>query len=248
MHKVQAGDTCYLAQGDYFHDGLTVTHGEADNPITITGHPEACIKGSNTQDRVLQIAHNYYIIDGICFDGEHDDEYVATAIYILGADRKSTIEVNGIESKSSVTGTQLINLEIKNFSSECIHFRYFVTWTEMRGCTVQHCGIAAFGQGEGGKVGEACYIGTALDQVDDNKVTMNLSFTHFLSLGGDCCKDFFSMYVHVDERAIFCREYLGSQYALLDGILFPYDLVDGMYSSATSVESNCYNMDSNPHS
>ena len=168
LHEVQPGDTCHLEKGDYKHDGLTITHGTADKPITITGHSEACIRGSNTQDRVLQIAHDYYTVEGICFNGQHGNEYVATAIYVLGEDKKST--KNGLTS--SVTGLQLFNLEIKNFNSECIHFRYFVTHAEVQGCTIQNCGKEDFEDGGGGKVGEGVYLGTALDQVNDNKVTI----------------------------------------------------------------------------
>ena len=165
--EVEAGDTCYLAKGTYEHDGLTRVHGTEDARITITGHSEACIKGSGTQDRVLQISHDYYTIENICFDGSHGgDDYTATAIYVLGADKKST--KNGVTS--SVTGLIMRNLEIKNFNSECVHFRYFVTHAEVEGCTIQNCGKEAFVNGGGGKVGEAIYLGTALDQVDDNKV------------------------------------------------------------------------------
>lgn len=35
----------------------------------------------------------------------------------------------------------------------------------------QHCGIHSFENDKGGKVGEAIYVGTALDQVDDDKVS-----------------------------------------------------------------------------
>lgn len=168
--KVEPGDTCYLEKGDYESDGLTRTHGTADNRITITGDSEACIKGSNTQDRVLQIAHDYYTVKGLCFNGQHGDDYVATAIYALGADKKSDLDKNGVIIESSVTGLQLFDLEIKNFASECVHFRYSVTWAEVQGCTVQHCGIDAFENGVESKVGECFYVGTALDQVDDNKV------------------------------------------------------------------------------
>ena len=109
MHEVEPGDTCYLEKGDYYHDGLTVTHGTTDKRITITGHSEACIKGSKTQDRVLQIAHDYYTVEGICFDGKHGSDYVATAIYVLGADKKST--KNGVTS--SVTGFQMFDNRIR---------------------------------------------------------------------------------------------------------------------------------------
>ena len=170
LKEVQPGDTCILESGDHLHDGLTVTHGTENARITITGESGACIKGSNTQDRALQIAHDYYTIKDLCFNGEHGDENVATAIYVLGADWKSTLNKNGVEIKSSVTGLQMFDLDIRNFGSECVHFRYSVTWAEVQGCTIQHCGIEAFENGEGGKVGEAIYMGTALDQVDDNKV------------------------------------------------------------------------------
>ncbi|CAM9845584.1 unnamed protein product [Scytosiphon promiscuus] len=63
----------------------------------------------------------------------------------------------------------MYNLEIKNFDEECVHLRYFVTFTEITGCTIQHCGKHSFEDGGGGKVGEAIYVGTALDQVKDGK-------------------------------------------------------------------------------
>lgn len=153
---------------------MTQTHGTEDNRITITGDSDACLKGSNTQDRLFQIAHDYYTVKNICFDGYHkdDDEYVSIAIYILGADEADKKDSNG--EKTSVTGTQLFDLEIKNFDEECVHFRYFVTQTEVSGCTIQHCGKHSFEEGGGGKVGEGIYVGTALDQVNDNKVRRDL--------------------------------------------------------------------------
>lgn len=172
LMKVEAGDTCRLAPGNYEHDGITRTHGRADARITIEGEDGACIKGSNTQDRVFQVAHDYYTIKDLCFDGQHGSDHVATAIYVLGADRKSDTNRNGVTVASSVTGLQLFDLEIKNFAEECVHFRYSVTFAEVQGCTVQHCGVDAFENGRGGKVGECFYIGTALDQVDDNKASM----------------------------------------------------------------------------
>lgn len=185
LMEVEPGDTCRLLRGSHRHDGLTRKHGTADARITIEGESGACIRGSNTQDRALQIAHDYYTIKDLCFDGEHGDENVATAIYVLGADRKSDLNKNGVTVKSSVTGLQLFDLEIKNFAEECIHFRYSVTFAEVQGCTVQHCGMDAFENGRGGKVGECIYLGTALDQVDDGKVR------------------FFSMQAHIIFRRSF---------------------------------------------
>lgn len=81
-----------------------MTHGTADYRITITGDSGACIRGSGERDRALQIAHDYYTVENICLYGRHDDDhYVATGIYVLGADTKSTKD--GVTS--SVTGLQL---------------------------------------------------------------------------------------------------------------------------------------------
>lgn len=169
---VEPGDTCYLEKGDYYYDAVTYTHGTEDDPITITGHDEACLKGSNTQDRLFQVMHDYYVIENICFNGDHgDDGYVATAIYVLGIEYKSSLEKNDVTVQSSVTGLVLRGLNIRNFDEECIHFRYFVTWAEVEGCLIEGCGKDAFENNGGGKVGEAIYLGTALSQVDDDKVS-----------------------------------------------------------------------------
>lgn len=171
---VEPGDTCYLEKGDYYVDPVTYTHGTEDAPITITGDPEACIKGTLEKDRMFEVMHDYYIIEGICFNGDHGGEYVATAIYVLGVEEKSDLTKNGVTVLSSVTGLILRNLDIRNFYSECVHFRYFVTWAEVEGCTIEYCGIEDFESDGGAKVGEGIYVGTALDQVDDDKVSIVL--------------------------------------------------------------------------
>lgn len=168
-------------KGDHKHDGLTITHGEKDAPITIRGEQGAVIKGSNTQDRAFQIAHNYYTLEDLSFNGAHGDDYVATAIYILGGDEASNDD-DGV--RSAVTGVILRNLEINNFDEECVHFRYFVTFSEVTECTIMNCGKHAFQNGGRGKVGEAIYLGTALDQLDDNKVR---KCGHLISISCCCC-------------------------------------------------------------
>eukprot|EP00903_Cladosiphon_okamuranus_P012820 g11980.t1 len=166
LDEVEPGDTCYLEEGNYYQDGLTATHGTADARITITGDSGACIRGSGDRDRALQIAHDYYTVEDICFYGRHDDDdHVSTAIYVLGGDTKTT--KNGVTS--SVTGLRLYNLDISNFGGECIHLRYFVTHAEVTGCNIERCGVDYFENGDGGKVGEGVYIGTSLDQLDDGE-------------------------------------------------------------------------------
>lgn len=107
---VEPGDECYLEAGDYEHDGLTTVHGTADKRITITGDEEACIKGTLSYTRALHIAHDYYTVQGICFDGDHGGgKFANKAIYVLGGDKKT--EKDGV--LSSVTGLRLLDLNIK---------------------------------------------------------------------------------------------------------------------------------------
>lgn len=110
LDVVEPGDECYLETGDYVHDGITTVHGTADKRITITGAEDACIKGTLGYTRALQIAHDYYTIEGICFDGDHGEgKFSSKAIYVLGGDYKT--EKDGV--MSSVTGLRLLNLSIK---------------------------------------------------------------------------------------------------------------------------------------
>lgn len=204
MDRVGPGDSCYLEKGDYYFDPITSEHGTEDAPITITGDPDACIRGTLKKDRMFEVMHNYYIIEDICFNGYHDDEsYVATAIYVLGVEWKADLTKNGVTVKSSVTGLILRNLDIRNFFSECIHFRYFVTWAEVTACTIQSCGIEAFKTGGDGKVGEGIYVGTALDQTGDDKVSVvlgkNLVRLALSPLHNDVCNEF-----STEEGAAVC--------------------------------------------
>lgn len=164
---VEPGDTCLLLKGNHKHDGLTRVHGTKDARITIRGEEGAVIKGSNTQDRVLQIAHDYYTVENLSFNGAHGDEYVASAIFILGGDKASTDD-DGV--RSSCKNVVLRNLDISHFNEECVHLRYYVTFSEITGCTISNCGKHSFQNDGRGKVGEAIYLGTALDQVKDGKV------------------------------------------------------------------------------
>lgn len=107
---VQPGDECILEAGDHYFNGLTITHGEEDARITISGEDGACLKGKPDQDRLLQIAHDHYTVRDLCFDGDHgDDEYMSTAVMVLGGDLKST--KYGLTS--SVTDFRMNNVEIK---------------------------------------------------------------------------------------------------------------------------------------
>lgn len=181
---VKPGDSCRLLDGDHRHDGLTFTHGTEDKPITIYGESKtnSCIKGSNTQDRALQIAHNHYTVTNLCFDGKHGDEYVSTAVYVLGADKASTDD-DGV--RSSVTGFKMFKNEVKNWKEECVHLRYFVTYSEIYDNLIHKCGMHCFGDRDEDdycSVGEAVYVGTALDQVKDGKVREGRRGVMFLHL------------------------------------------------------------------
>lgn len=46
-----------------------------------------------------------------------------------------------------------------------------MTDAEIQGCNIEHCGIDYFENGDGGKVGEGIYIGTSLDELDEDEVS-----------------------------------------------------------------------------
>lgn len=69
LEKAQPGDTVYLLSGEYREDIETVRAGTADNPITLTGPPDAVYRG-----RGPFINHSHIHITGMTINGLIDAE------------------------------------------------------------------------------------------------------------------------------------------------------------------------------
>lgn len=99
MEIVQPGQTISLLPGKYFESPQTKRPGTPDEPITITGPPDAVIageKGAEYGDGFV-IRHSHIHITGVTFDGlqvpsEPDtaDSYMARGIVAMGKKRQLT--------------------------------------------------------------------------------------------------------------------------------------------------------------
>jgi hypothetical protein len=172
LNIVKPGEIIKLAQGDYFEDVKTKTHGEKTKPITIRGPTEAILRGTDENERVVQILHDYYILDGFTINGydnrdkDKDDieAYRDKLLYING-----TKEAYNGQIKRGPLGIEVKNMDFLNAGGECIRLRYFVQKANIHHNNIQKCGRYDFKFDENGKNGEGIYIGTSSEQWDDGK-------------------------------------------------------------------------------
>jgi hypothetical protein len=163
LNQVGPGDTIYLAAGEYHEQLRTVTDGTAAAPITITGPPDAVVRGGGTINTILQIAHDYYSFVGFTIDGLNGDpaqisSYSDKLFYTIGR-----------APQRGVTGLHVHQMTFQNAGGECLRLRYFAQHNEIDHSTFAHCGIFDFKFNQGGKNGEAIYIGTSSNQWADGK-------------------------------------------------------------------------------
>jgi hypothetical protein len=163
LDLVAAGDTIHLAAGDYFENLTSATAGRADAPITLMGPPDAVLRGTGEASAAFYLTHDYYTLTGFTIDGlfgdpETKDGYTQKLLYVQG---------KGV--KSGVTGLRVLHMRFQNAGGECLRLRYFAQHNEIAYSTFQVCGLLDFVFAEGGKNGEAIYIGTSADQWEDGK-------------------------------------------------------------------------------
>ncbi len=162
LDLAQPGDIIQLAPGIYRENVVTRRDGLSDGPITITGPKNAVITGIGRK-RVVEINHDNIHLDGFTIDGkegsgEDSPKFNDKLIYIQG--KKPNIGIRGVK---------ITNMIITNAGGECIRLRYFVNYAEIAYNAITNCGIYDFIFNEGGKNGEAIYIGTAPEQLKDGK-------------------------------------------------------------------------------
>lgn len=163
LELVTPGDTIHLAPGDYYENVTSVTHGQVGAPITIMGPADAVLRGNGDASAGFYLTHNYYTFSGFTMDGLHGDPddkdgYTQKLLY-----------VQGTGEKVGVSGTRVLNMTFRNAGGECVRFRYFAHHNEVAYSTFHVCGLLDYTFDDGGKNGEAIYIGTAPDQWADGK-------------------------------------------------------------------------------
>lgn len=196
LEQAQAGDTVQLASGLYIQDIVSVRDGSSNSPIIITGPEDAIVNGDGTSNRIVQIFHSFNQLDGFTIDGKHSDVYEKSSyrdklLYVHGNLKGMGLGDQGY----GIDGLKITNMHLKNAGGECVRLRYFITNAEVAYNTIEDCGIHDFVFNDGGKNGEAIYLGTSSSQwgdgknpTDDPDVSKNNHFHHntFNTNGNEC--------------------------------------------------------------
>ncbi len=162
LERAYPGDVIYLLPGRYAQDLSTVRSGEKGSPITIRGGKEAIIVGAGSA-RIVQIFHDYIILDGFTIDGKHSSGNSASSY------RDKLIYAQGKDPYDGVNNVLITNMLLQNAGGECVRFRYYASYNEFSYNSVKNCGAYDYLFDDGGKNGEGLYIGTAPEQRDDGK-------------------------------------------------------------------------------
>lgn len=163
LDLVQPGDTIHLLPGDYFENVISVIDGRADAPITIMGPADAILRGAGAESAAFYLSHHFYTLVGFTMDGlfgdpDQKEGYTEKLLYVQGR-----------APKAGVTGLRVLNMAFRNAGGECLRLRYFAYQNEIAYSTFTTCGLLDFAFADGGKNGEAIYVGTSSTQWDDGK-------------------------------------------------------------------------------
>ncbi|CAB1121513.1 unnamed protein product [Ectocarpus sp. CCAP 1310/34] len=184
LDVVNPGDVIELGNGDYWEDLKTRTDGTVDMPITIRGaggtddRENVVLRGAGTSTRVLEIKHDYYIVEDFTVNGDAEDDPDRDAdsdspedmwrdvlIYAV-ANREPTERDGGYVS--AIDGLVIRNMAVTNAGGECIRLRDHVTYAEVYSNYIIDCGIYDYREDGDGKNGEGVYVGTSSNQWDSD--------------------------------------------------------------------------------
>lgn len=162
VDRAGPGDRVALAPGHYLQDISSRRDGTAEAPITISGPAGAVVSGAG-RSRVIEITHDHLTLEGFTVDGlwGRPDE---AAGY-----RDKLLYAVGTSPRRGVTGLRVLRMAFANAGGECLRLRYFAQHNEVAHSSFANCGVYDFRFRDGGKNGEAVYIGTARSQIDDGK-------------------------------------------------------------------------------
>lgn len=162
LELADAGDVIELADGEYAQSIRSVRSGTKDAPITIKGSRSAVVRGGS-DSRIIEIHHDYITLEGFSVNGQNGGGLAKSDF------KDKLIYVIGTKPRDGVEGLKIKNMLVENAGGECIRLRYFARNNEINDTTIRHCGVYDFRFNDGGKNGEAIYIGTAPEQRKDGK-------------------------------------------------------------------------------
>jgi hypothetical protein len=159
LNRAQPGDVIALAPGDYRGAVKSVRDGTKAKPISICGPKTAVLRGTEYDQRIFEINHDHLVLDGFTIDGQFGadpadkNSYAGKLIYAIGT-----------KKGDGPSDNRFLNMTFKNAGGECVRLRYFAERNEIANSVFRVCGLYDFKFDEGGKNGEAIYIGTAPEQ------------------------------------------------------------------------------------
>ncbi len=188
---LQPGDGVILADGTYLQDFVTRRNGTDSKPIIITGSKKAVIKGSGKNQRIIEINHDFQILKGFTVDGLNGDNNDEKNY------RDKLIYAQGNEPLNGITGLRILDMDLKNAGGECVRIKYFAQKNEIAHNNIVGCGAYDFIFKGEGKNGEGIYIGTAPEQIaDDKNPTQDIDLSNdnwihdnFINTQGNECVD-----------------------------------------------------------
>ncbi|QQS60870.1 MAG: right-handed parallel beta-helix repeat-containing protein [Candidatus Moraniibacteriota bacterium] len=160
---LDAGDRVFLLEGEYYQDIISIRSGKKEKPIIIEGTKNSIIKGAGNREKIVEIRHSFihligFTLDGLVGEGNQEMHYRSKLLYIEGS-----------EVLSGVTGMKVLSMNFQNAGGECIRIKYFSHENEIAYSSIRSCGVYDFVFGGGGKNGEGIYIGTAPEQITEDK-------------------------------------------------------------------------------
>lgn len=165
LEEAMPGETVQVRPGRYHEVVRTVRPGRPDDPITVTGPPEAVYVGGDETPKPepFEIMHSHVRVTGLTFDGLQDpddpDDIDSYAKANLSVDPIGRVE--GDETPPIVSDVVLKPHAVGNTLGNCMHV-FMADGVEVGECRVHGpAGVAHFVFDEPGHDGEFVYIGTA---------------------------------------------------------------------------------------
>jgi hypothetical protein len=147
--------------GTYLQNFITKTDGTEDKPIKITGPKNAIIvvTVAAESDKSSQLlSFRSFTFDGLAGNPENKYSY-----------RDKLLYVQGTKAKTPLKGLKITNIDFKNSGGEALRMRYYIQGAEVAFNKFDNIGVYDFKFNEGGKNGEAIYLGTSSNQWADGK-------------------------------------------------------------------------------
>lgn len=145
LAQVTPGTRVEVAEGTYKEFITTSKNASAQQPIVLAAKDKVVLKGDDKSGRIMELKHDYYIIDGFEFTGKD------ILLWMQDADH-----------------SLITNNYFHHAQGECVRLKYHSSANVIEKNRIEHCGIEDFTLKGGGKNGEGVYIGTAPEQLNRN--------------------------------------------------------------------------------